>query len=201
MTRNLGILGFGNVGKYVYAQVKEHATAQVTFVFDLFIDRVRPMPLESVAQMDEAALREVFLVVETAEPHAVKTYGPDIVKRAHLLISSLSALADESLFEELSTIARRSGTHLFVPHGAVLGLDGIRDGRHLIESIMVTTVKNPRTWRWKAWRRSPARLSFSTVPPGKHVKDSPAMSMYTHLSPLPALVSTRQSQKLLLIRV
>ena len=144
MTRNVGILGFGNVGRYVYSHLKEHGIAQVAFVFDLFIDRVSPRPFESVAQMDEAALREVFLVVETAEPHAVKTYGPDIVKRAHLLISSLSALADDSLFEELSTLARSSGTHLFVPHGAVLGLDGIRDGRHLIESIMVTTVKNPR---------------------------------------------------------
>ena len=144
MIRNVGILGFGNIGRYVYSHMKEDATAQVAFVFDLLGERMNHMPPESVSRIDESALKEVFMVVETAEPGAVAAYGPDILQRAHLLVLSLSALADESLFDELSDLARRNGTHLFIPHGAVLGLDGIRDGRRLIDSITVTTVKNPR---------------------------------------------------------
>jgi aspartate dehydrogenase len=37
-----------------------------------------------------------------------------------------------------------NGTRLYIPHGAILGLDGIYDGRSVIEEVTITTTKNPK---------------------------------------------------------
>lgn len=68
--------------------------------------------------------------------------GPDILSASDLCGFSCSALADSAVETALRSAAVRSGRRFFVPHGAILGLDGLLDGRGQIEKIVVTTTKN-----------------------------------------------------------
>jgi aspartate dehydrogenase len=61
-----------------------------------------------------------------------------------MLIFSVSSLADDLLREKLRTICHDQDSRLFIPHGAILGLDGVFDGRDIIEKVSITTTKNPR---------------------------------------------------------
>jgi aspartate dehydrogenase len=40
--------------------------------------------------------------------------------------------------------AEAENRRIFIPHGAVLGLDGLHDGRQIINAVSITTVKHPR---------------------------------------------------------
>ena len=80
----------------------------------------------------------------------VLPFGPDervglrVVKKTDFLIFSLTSLADESFRQELEKTARKAGHKVFIPHGAILGLDGLHDGRKMLDSVQITTTKNPK---------------------------------------------------------
>ena len=56
---------------------------------------------------------------------------------------SVSALADDDLRGRLLATARESGTRLFVPHGAVVGLDNLLEARAMWSSATITFRKPP----------------------------------------------------------
>jgi aspartate dehydrogenase len=44
---------------------------------------------------------------------------------------------------ELLDIASQNGSHIYVPTGAIAGIDAIRSVKHLLDSVVLTTTKNP----------------------------------------------------------
>ena len=77
--------------------------------------------------------------------------------RCYLIISQKSCLAavscrflltafrDDGLREQAKELCERYGTNVFLPHGAILGLDGIFDGRDVLKEVSVETIKNPKS--------------------------------------------------------
>ena len=39
----------------------------------------------------------------------------------------------------------RNKTKLYIPHGAILGLDGIYDGKDVLKKVKITTIKNSKS--------------------------------------------------------
>jgi len=58
---------------------------------------------------------------------------------------SLTALADQGLYNDLLNIAHAYNHQLFIPHGAILGLDGIFDGKTIFDEVTIVTTKNPKS--------------------------------------------------------
>jgi len=54
-------------------------------------------------------------------------------------------LADEHFRQEIENCARALNKKIYIPHGAILGLDGIYDGKKVIENVEVTTIKHPKS--------------------------------------------------------
>jgi len=86
------------------------------------------------------------LVVEAASQRAVYEYGEVVLRSgADLLVLSVGALADEELLSRLLEAARSSGKRIYVPSGAIAGLDGIRASSVVgVRSVVLETKKPPR---------------------------------------------------------
>lgn len=72
----------------------------------------------------------------------VKRMAPAVLQNSDFCAFSCTALADPATEEAVRAASERSGRSLFIPHGAVLGLDGIADGRAVIDSVIITTTKS-----------------------------------------------------------
>jgi aspartate dehydrogenase len=91
---------------------------------------------------EEALLRPVDLVIEAAVPEVIRTFGARILRQSDLCAFSCTALADPVVSEKMAEAAGASGHQFHIPHGALLALDGLADGRGAIDSVTITTTKS-----------------------------------------------------------
>jgi aspartate dehydrogenase len=91
-----------------------------------------------------SSFKDVDIIVEAASQDAVNSFGKKIVEAGKsLMIMSVGALGDPSLLSEMLDIAYQNGSHIYVPTGAIAGIDAIRSVKHLLDSVVLTTTKNP----------------------------------------------------------
>lgn len=145
MKKKIGLIGFGTIGSYLFRRIEEEGLMEMGFIFE--VDRKKTesvVPSLLLTSFDDFEKRPVDLVVEAAKPQVVKELGLRILENSALLILSLCSLADDDFRQKMEVTAKTSGTRIYIPHGAILGLDGIHDGRKVIEEVQVTTTKNPK---------------------------------------------------------
>jgi aspartate dehydrogenase len=91
------------------------------------------------------SFRDADVVVEAASQDAVNRFCKTILaKGKSLIIMSVGALADQRLWSELQDRAIRNRGRIYVPTGAIAGIDAIRSVKDLIESVTLTTTKSPK---------------------------------------------------------
>ena len=118
---------------------------KINFVYDEELSKARSIPDSEILEERSAIPdRKVDLIIEAATDRAVREIAPQVLAKQDLLIFSVTSLADDSFREALRELCRANGTRLYIPHGAILGLDGIYDGRSVIEEVTITTTKNPK---------------------------------------------------------
>lgn len=140
----MGLIGFGRIGSHLYTRLKGHPGIRVGFVYEVVRDKVRGLEVPLVEDPNEIAKMDADLVVEAADFRTVRELVPMVLAAHDALVLSASALADQRLYDELAMITRRTGHRLFIPHGAILGTDGLQDAREAIQEVDITTVKAPR---------------------------------------------------------
>lgn len=86
------------------------------------------------------------LVIEAASQEAVRSYALKLLRsRKDLIILSVGALADLELLHKLVRAAEKSGGKIYIPSGAVVGIDGVRAASiEQIKRVVLTTRKPPR---------------------------------------------------------
>jgi aspartate dehydrogenase len=149
----IGLIGFGQIGSSLHEMItaQPQLNMELAFVYETNPERAGKIPnalrLES---MDRFSSHRPDLVVEAAHPEAVRRYGTMVLKECDLMILSVSALVDAALENSMRSVCSEKGTRLFIPHGAVLGLDGIKDGLSVWEQVTITMKKNPRNLNFDA---------------------------------------------------
>lgn len=106
-------------------------------------------------ELDEI-LDEIDLVIECASQAAVREYLiPALKKRKEVMILSVGALlSDPSLFGEIERISKEKGCGVYIPSGAVAGIDGLKAGAvGRIDSVELTTRKHPQVFKGNAYIR------------------------------------------------
>jgi aspartate dehydrogenase len=89
--------------------------------------------------------KDVDIVIEAASQAAAKSFSKQIVEyKKDLLLMSVGALTDEVLLSQLLSAVLTNGNHIYVPSGAIAGIDAIRSVKGTLESVKLTTTKNPR---------------------------------------------------------
>ncbi len=99
------------------------------------------------SSLEDLLAEEPDLVVEAASQEAVREYAETVLSSgADLMVLSVGALADEPLLSRLLQAARSSGRRIYVPSGAIAGLDGVRASSIVgVKSVVLETRKPPKS--------------------------------------------------------
>jgi aspartate dehydrogenase len=164
--RRIGLIGFGFIGRQVYQRILglPGAELEIAFVHNRSSDALAAVP--TALRLDDLSDIERFrpdLVVEMAHPSYTERWGERIRAVADYLPLSVTALADDALRERLVTRAQGAGTTLAIPHGALMGLDSLREWRHAWAEVTITFSKHPSNIDFSESGIDPATVEGDTV--------------------------------------
>lgn len=143
--RKIGLIGGGVIGQAVYREVVGNGLAEVAWILVAGAAPTgAPEGFDALVTMDveQALSQPVDLVVEAAHPDVLHALAARILARSDLCGFSCAALARRETEDAIAAATKAAGTRFFLPHGAVLGLDGLADGREAIDEVIVTTTKS-----------------------------------------------------------
>ena len=153
--RKLGIFGCGNIARYVAAHLgagRPDAAASalgITAVYDRHADRRAALAARAgareCASIAGLLAEDVDLVVETASVAGAREHALTVLEAGKdLVILSAGALMDAALRSRLEAAASRTGRRIYLPSGAVAGLDLMRAGRGVgFSRLLLRTTKPP----------------------------------------------------------
>ena len=148
----ISLLGCGNIGRFIANAIdKGVINCKLLKIFDENQKAIEDFNkgisfTVSVADNIEDLVRDSDLVVEAASQEAVKEYATKILSSGKdLMIMSVGALADDTLFREMKRIAKEKNVRIYMPSGGVVGLDGVTAAKLVqIDTVEITTRKNPK---------------------------------------------------------
>ena len=132
-TNNLkvGILGCGTIADIITDfTVKEKLNVDLNYFYDQKMEKAETLAslMNGIAVCDITdMINHVDLVVEAASQEAVIDVVPQILKKGKdVIIMSVGALMDLKLRNRLKSIALKNNSKIYIPSGAIVGLDGIK---------------------------------------------------------------------------
>lgn len=151
MPIKIGLVGCGAIGAEIakaiddgvidaeLVAVCDHNAATAAALIGSLKKRPARARLEELVEMAD-------VVVEAASQRAVPAIARAALSRGRkLMVMSVGALADAALFAEVISLARQHGSQVFLPSGAIAGLDGLKSASiGEIRRISLTTTKHPR---------------------------------------------------------
>jgi len=156
---SLGIIGCGAIGSDVAMAADEMGEIGKIFLYD--IKKERAEELEKKLDKGRVAdfadiLEESDIVFEAASQEAVMQYAERIVGRGKdLIIMSIGSLLDEALLESLTDNARKNRCKIYLPSGAVCGIDGIKAAKgDVVDEVTLVTTKSPASLGRKLEKRT-----------------------------------------------
>ncbi len=149
MAKRVGIIGCGTIGSQLALAVDagQVRNAVLVSLFDIvkgsaqnLSSKLKNAP-RAFDDFDSFMSHDCDIVVEAASQEAARRFAKPVLDAGRdLLMMSVGALADRQLLASMQT----SRGKIYVPTGAVAGIDAIRAVRHLLESVTLTTTKAPK---------------------------------------------------------
>ena len=151
MPLKIGLVGCGAIGTEIAKAIDSgEIDANLVAVCDhnpetaiALIDSLRAKPIK--AKLEElVSLSD--LVVEAASQKAVPAIAiAALEKGKSLMIMSVGALVDQELYRKLKNLAKEHDSRIYIPSGAISGLDGLKSASiGTIRKVTLTTTKNPK---------------------------------------------------------
>lgn len=150
MPLKVGLVGCGAIGFEIASAIdRGEIDADLAAVFDRnpknmsrLIEAMRKKPevveLETLAELSD-------IVVEAASQAAVPQVAEAALKRGKdIMIMSVGALMDKELYRRICSMAESNGGKVYIPSGAITGLDGLKSasiGR--LKKVVLTSTKPP----------------------------------------------------------
>ena len=143
----IGLLGCGSIGGFLSRHLlaeTEGDSIELSYVYDIDEQRLQNVPPTlRITKQADLFDKPVDLVVEAAHADLLKDVAVRIVERSDLLLFSITSLADETFRSALEQTAVKYGRTVYLPHGAIVGIDGLVDAGPTLQSVTVTTTKSP----------------------------------------------------------
>ena len=146
----LGIIGCGAIGSDVAKAADSMKEIEKIYIFD--IDKKSEERLDNVTKKSERKnvkdfLNKVDVIFEAASQEAVKEYATDILKAGKdIVIMSVGILFDDKFRNNLEKIAKEKKCKIYLPSGAVCGIDGILSASvDTIDEVTLVTTKPPQS--------------------------------------------------------
>jgi aspartate dehydrogenase len=144
----IGIVGAGAIGKEIALAIDDGTIpARLAAIWDRQVgeaeefaaslkQKPRVLPLKELVQ-------ECNVVVEAASQAAVREVATTALSNSRsVMIMSVGALSDKQLLEQIRSLAKEHHCSIYVPSGAIGGLDAVKSAsiKH-IECVTITTRK------------------------------------------------------------
>lgn len=141
-SHTIGLVGYGRINRAIHDYIADDPAFELDYIYNRSPKDDVPTDL-MVTDGASLAERPVDLVVEGAAPAAVDDLGETILQASDLMLLSGSALVDRNLEERLVDAAEANGTNVYLPHAALLGIDGLVDARSELDSVTIEATKAP----------------------------------------------------------
>lgn len=144
----VGIVGLGTIGRAMCQAIdRSEVGAELVAVNSRHLERAgaflralqHPPVVKELPELVECS----DLVVEAATQEALEQIAPAVLRRGRdLMILSVGGLLEH---EDWPEVARQTGSRIYVPSGAIVGLDGVKGAAiGEITAITMTTRKPPQ---------------------------------------------------------
>lgn len=154
----VSLIGCGAIGSELAVAIDSGKVGSATLValFDTIEDAAQKLRLR--LRNDNVAIFSKFseltsssefkvsdIVIEAASQAAAKNFSKRIVEyKKDLLLMSVGAIADELFLSQLLSVVSQNGNHIYIPSGAIAGIDAIKSVKGMLDSVTLTTTKNPK---------------------------------------------------------
>jgi aspartate dehydrogenase len=150
---NIGLIGAGAIAHFLLEELNQKQQGKLRITSVLVRDREKYQLLEAnfgvevFTNLNAFLHSEIDIVVEAADINAVKALVPSVIKRKGIVVISVGALADKALREEIDYLTDTYKNEMYLPSGAVGGLDVIQNAHALgtVTSVSLTTRKPARS--------------------------------------------------------
>lgn len=145
----IALIGLGAIGQALMECLAQHDGLEVAGALVAHPEQPRASARCALfASMDELLAARPALVVECASQRAVREHGERVLGAGcDLLLSSVGALADDATHTTLVAAARQTGRQIFLPSGALVGIDALVAARHVgLASVRYERRAPPATW-------------------------------------------------------
>jgi len=149
----VGLIGCGSIGTVLARAIEQELVKGVILkaVFD--ISRKEAERLTTILSVkpfiapdfESFIAQPLDIVIEAASQEAVTAYGEQILQaQKDLMIMSVGALLQNGLLERLEKAAKKYGCKIYVPSGAIAGIDAIKAASLAgLDEVVITTRKPP----------------------------------------------------------
>jgi aspartate dehydrogenase len=155
----LGIIGCGAIGNDVAIAADKMREISRIYLYD--IDEKKQTDLSKKIEKSEIKniydfLNDVDVIFEAASQKAVIKYAEDILNAGKdLIIMSIGCFYDEQFKKKLEKIALKNDCKIYIPSGAVCGIDGVLSASiDTIDEVTLVTTKPPSSLDKKYSKRT-----------------------------------------------
>lgn len=130
MVINVTLIGCGNIGTVLARHIDNDKDFSLSCVLDsddgnmkklVELLKNKPRMIKTTAEIEDADL-----VIEAASQEFVKESALDILEKSDLMVMSVGAFSDKELFDKMKAKAEKHDRKVYIPSGAIPGLDGIK---------------------------------------------------------------------------
>ncbi|MDN4607861.1 aspartate dehydrogenase [Sporosarcina highlanderae] len=149
----IGLIGKGNLGLFLLRKINIEKLLPNCKIIAMLDEREKakdelPVLAEKydckVFQDIHTFLQtDIDIVVECATIDTAKLYALEVIKKKDLMLISIGAYADSAFADLLNVSAQESGHRVYLPSGAIGGLDALKAAKFAggVESVTLTTRK------------------------------------------------------------
>ena len=145
------IIGCGSIGTSLALTADNMPEVKRIYLYD-----TKPEAAERVAATTkkgivtdsvEEELYHCDMVIEAASQEAAKVFLPIVVERGvSMMVMSVGALVDDDFRNEIFEKASKTESCIYIPSGAVCGVDGLRSARDAgVYDVELITTKGPKS--------------------------------------------------------
>lgn len=148
------LIGCGAIGTVLARAIDEGKAGKVKlrWVYDIkpeksiaLIEKLRSKPKMASGTSEIYVDKSVDLIIEAASQKAVKQYSLKALRSGKdLMIMSVGAFSDDEFYKKVTSTAERNGRRIYIPSGAVVGIDGVKASKlGKIQEVILITRKPP----------------------------------------------------------
>lgn len=176
----IGILGTGAIGTEVARWAHRDDQVEGLFLYDIRTEAASRLAaeLDNAVVVDDAdaLIAASDLIVEAATAEAARDVVPKALEaKKDVLMMSIGALVDDAFHDEVRKAAKANGVKVYLPSGAIAGIDGVKAGKlGGIKSVTLVTTKPPEGLgvavdKWTLLFSGPAREAIRLYPKNVNV--------------------------------